>query len=387
MTIETKLEGEPTAIDDAAAWLRGRFASEASSAGDAVVQQRNGLASDWQGSAGDAFSGRAATLGQAADAVANVARAGGAALASLAGAMRTAKQALADVRHEAAGAGLVVSGTVIHEPTPVPVPSLVPLAQLDGPGRAGQQQSADLFEAYQEKVRAYRRAAEQAKQIFDDWDRALTRSISDWSMDDTKLALKISSLMVSAAGAGAKLRLSPQLARQAAEHMDLARSARRTAYEMLNGKTPFSQQAYDDLINWGRHAQNSADDLLASSRAPELPKGVKAAGHGLGILGAGYGAYYDINHGESTEQAVASNGGGLLAGTAAGALAGGAAGSVVPVGGTIVGAGVGAVVGTGVGIVTSGAIDSAFENGVDGLGDAGDAVADGVSDLGDMVGL
>ena len=127
--------------------------------------------------------------------------------------------------------------------------------------------------------------------------------------------------------------------------MDLARSARRTAYEMLNGKLPFSQQAYDDLIGWGRHAQNSADDLLASSRNPDTPKGVKALGHGVGVLGAGYGAYYDMNHGESTEQAVASNAGGLLAGTAAGAAAGAAAGSIVPVGGTLVGAGVGAIVG------------------------------------------
>ena len=98
MTVETKLEGEPTAINDAAAWLRGRFASEASSAGDTVVEQRRGLASDWQGSAGEAFGGRAATLGHAADTVANVARAGGAALATLASAMRTAKEALADVR-------------------------------------------------------------------------------------------------------------------------------------------------------------------------------------------------------------------------------------------------------------------------------------------------
>ena len=230
-----------------------------------------------------------------------------------------------------------MSGTVIHEPTPVPVPSLVPLAQLDGPGRDGQQQAAALFEAYQEKVKAYRRAADDARDIFKDWDKALTGAISDWSMDDTKLALKVGSLMVSAAGAGVKLRLSPQLARQAAEHMDLARSARRTAYEMLNGKLPFSQQAYDDLIGWGRHAQNSADDLLASSRNPDTPKRVKALGHGVGVLGAGYGAYYDMNHGESTEQAVASNAGGLLAGTAAGAAAGAAAGSIVPVGGTLVG--------------------------------------------------
>ena len=74
MTVETKLEGEPTAINDAAAWLRGRFASEASSAGDTVVEQRRGLASDWQGSAGEAFGGRR-DLGRAADTVANVARA------------------------------------------------------------------------------------------------------------------------------------------------------------------------------------------------------------------------------------------------------------------------------------------------------------------------
>jgi len=379
VSIETKIEGEPAAIRDAGRWLQGRFASEALSAGDAVAAQRRSLASDWQGSAGDAFGGRAGTLAETADSVAGVAREGGAALETVAAALERAKQDMADVRSEAAGAGLTVSGTVIEEPKPVPVPSLVPVDRLDGAGRAAQAQAVHAYSEYQEQVKAYRKAQRDARDAFDDWDRALSQGVSGWDADGAKLAVKLAGLMVTAAGGGVKLKLAPRLARQAEEAMELARAARRHGYDMLGDpKLLRSSQAYEELMRWGRHAQNAADDLLTESRNPTLPKGLKLAGHGLNVLGAGLGIYDDLQNGESAPQAVASNGGGALAGILAGTASGGAIGTAFGPGPGTVG---GAIVGTGVGIGTAIGIDEAFEHADEVADNIGDTASDMVEDL------
>ena len=85
-----------------------------------------------------------------------------------------------------------------------------------------------------------------------------------------------------------------------------------------------------------------------------MPSGLA---RGLGVLGplaAGYGVYDDIQSGESTEQAVVSQGGGLLSGMVAGGATGAAIGTMgFPVAGTIVGGVVGGVTG----LVVSNEID------------------------------
>jgi hypothetical protein len=97
----------------------------------------------------------------------------------------------------------------------------------------------------------------------------------------------------------------------------------------------------------------------------------------------------------AARRSVTSNVGGMLAGIGASAAAGAGIGAVVgsfipvPGVGTAVGVVGGVVVGTVVGAFTSGAIDSLFDNGMDDLGDVGDALASGwqeVQDLGSTIG-
>ncbi len=140
-------------------------------------------------------------------------------------------------------------------------------------------------------------------------------------------------------------------------------------YRALRNIDEMDDLARNAELNGGRVATNVSRGFLA-----------------LGVIATGYGIYDDMaNGGESAEQATTSNVGGFLAGMGAGAASGAAAGaiagSIVPGAGTAVGAVVGTVVGAGVGIVTSGAIDSMWENGVEDLGDVGEAIGDGWDEL------
>ena len=117
----------------------------------------------------------------------------------------------------------------------------------------------------------------------------------------------------------------------------------------------------------------------------ELPKGVGRALGVLGVAATGYSIYDDIQSGESPAQATVSNVAAMGASIAAGAYIGGVVGTAIPVPvvGTATGVVVGVVAGTVVGAFTSGVIDSAWENGLDSLGDAGNAVMDGLGEVAD----
>lgn len=116
----------------------------------------------------------------------------------------------------------------------------------------------------------------------------------------------------------------------------------------------------DDLMGRSGQAADEAADAKWAAKHPKLPPGLA---RGLGILGplaAGYGVYDDIQHGESTEQAVVSQGGGLLSGMLIGGGTGAAIGTAgFPVVGTLVGGVVGGVTG----LVVSNEIDEHYESG------------------------
>lgn len=75
--------------------------------------------------------------------------------------------------------------------------------------------------------------------------------------------------------------------------------------------------------------------------------------------------------------------GGTLAGIGAATLTGAAIGSAIPIPG--VGTAAGAIVGAGVGIITSGAIDHMFNEGVENIGDVGEALWEGTKGLGNTL--
>jgi hypothetical protein len=133
---------------------------------------------------------------------------------------------------------------------------------------------------------------------------------------------------------------------------------------------------YDDL---DRAGLLTAQSQAVTDDAARLVRAGKAAGWLVGGALTGVSIYQDLEAGESTTQAVVSNGGGFLASVGAGAAIGAAIGTVVPGPGNVVGVVAGAVVGGVVGIATSGAIDSIFENGWD----VGAAWDNGLQDLTD----
>ena len=390
MTLETRLEGDPGALCAVSDWLSGTMGDAADTAATSALEQRSQLASAWEGSAGDAFGQRATALAKACDAL--HARTGRVAddINMLASALRTAQTGLAEVRREAAAAGLTVTGTVVHEPTPVARPA--PLVDGTPEEAAAHAQAVQRYEHYQELVVAWNKAVRDAEEYFEDWQQALDRAASTWRDHDADLLGLASNLLVGASSAALVSKLAPVLAGEAAEQLTMARQLAEHADDMLRDGRLLAGTAdgYYDLLDRSAAADARAAQYAKAAEDPKLPRGIRAAGGALGVLTMGYGIHDDLQNGESTEQAVASNVGGTLAGigggAASGAAIGAAAGTVVPGAGNVVGAVGGAVVGTGVGIVTSGAIDSAFENGVDGVGDVLDAADDGIDELGDKAG-
>lgn len=156
------------------------------------------------------------------------------------------------------------------------------------------------------------------------------------------------------------------MAAQAAEQAALARALGSHAEDFFrqlrSGSYVGDLDHYDDLVARGRDAVASGADAADGAANPRLPKGLHAGLGALGALASGYGVYDDVQQGESTEQAVVSQGGGLLAGIAAGGLAGAAAGSIAPGAGTVVGGIVGGVVGGVTAIVVDDQIDKLYES-------------------------
>ena len=115
----------------------------------------------------------------------------------------------------------------------------------------------------------------------------------------------------------------------------------------------------EDLEKAKDEAADEAADAAAAAKHPKLPSGLA---RGLGVLGpiaAGYGVYEDMRNGESTEQALASQGGGLFAGALAGGLTGAGIGTMgMPVVGTVVGG----VVGAGTSVFVSSVIDRHYDH-------------------------
>ncbi|MCW2794234.1 MAG: hypothetical protein JWO76_3332 [Nocardioides sp.] len=396
MPLETRLDGNPGAIRAAASYLRSDLGHGADHLATATYAQRSALASSWQGQAGDAFGTRAAALGAAADQLAAQGEACATVLDTLAAALRLAQDGFETIRSEARAAGLTVSGTLVLEPTAPPSPGPAPPFDATPAEQAAHESAVADTRAYQRLVVAWNHAVHETADRRDEWRTALEDAASTWNKHDSDLAGLANDLIVGGYDAALVAKLAPILSGEAAEQLTRARQLAAHADAMVRDGHFVGGDAsrYYELLGDSKAAEARAAQYAALAKDPELPRGIKGgitgAGGVLSVLTTAWGIHNDLENGESTEQAVASNVGGtvagIAAGTASGAAIGAAVGSVVPGAGTAVGAVGGAVVGTAVGVVTSGAIDSMYENGVDSAGDVVDAVGDGVDDLGDLAG-
>ena len=389
MSRDTHLDGSPSQITAVATWLRDTLCEGATTLGDETHRLRSQAESAWISPAGDAFAGQVRTLAEATDTEAEAATTMAGAVDILAAALQGALDSMTAARTTGAGGGLTVTGTVIHDPRPRP-PDVPALPADASPGeRATYDQGMAAIDSYDRQVEAWNQANETADGAESAWEQAVADIAATWEDQHGSMVSFLSSLFTGGAGVAANLRISRWYSdsanvfrQQAGVWQDIKSSYLRDGRFVGIDPDDFYRAArnVDDLE---RAAAQAADDArFGGSRvATNVGRGLVA----LGVLATGYGIYDDMQHGESGWQAAASNGGGFLAGMGAGAATGALVGSIVPGPGTAIGAVAGTIIGAGVSIVTSGAIDSMFENGVDGLSDVGSAIGDGVGELGDTV--
>ncbi|ANH38356.1 hypothetical protein I601_1926 [Nocardioides dokdonensis FR1436] len=386
MSIDTEIPGSPDSIEATAEWLAGSLGAALGAGVGHVASARTAASGDWAGAAAGGFVARMGVAVEKIDLVQEGTDSVARELAAYAGSLRRLQERMSDIRAAGAAAGLVVSGFVIEPPGAGPThPGRPPAGRVSPTLVDAHAASLDAWADHRAKVAAYEIAAAEAAVVRGDLARSTRRLEDEYrGLDGPAWALTAIDI-AGGFGAGAlsnkasSLRVASRaLSDQAGEYLALIEA----------DNTGFTNHDLDYWEGRGREAAEQArkaDDLDRAARAGQLKLGGALAVVGIGL---------DVAAGESTVQAVASNGGGFAASVAAGVGTGALVGSFVPVPG--VGTAVGAVVGAGVGIVASGAIDSLFEEGPDvanalsdgweSLTDTGGAVGDGVGALVDGVG-
>lgn len=418
MSIHTEIIGSPGGIEGAATWLRDSLEPKLTAAADAGNGSRRQAETGWSSVAGEEFADTARRIRDTSDDLAGAAKKMAGDLDDFAGKLRRSQNQMGDVRSTARGKGLTVAGFVVQDPGPGPAR---PPSTFEGTPEqvADHDRRVTTYNAHQDLLDAYHDAETEAARI-DRFYATACRELQDDYLPGTHAAWIVTLGDIvgdSAAGIiGATISLErSRLLQSASELVDEASRAvddlQAHPERYLKRKWFFFQTLDEARLEADRLAIHGklveAEDLLrhadelADSRALRY---LGRAGKILGPLGFGLGVYNDWQEGETTEQIVVSQGVSTAVGAAAGfgasvgtaALIGAAAGSVVPGVGTAVGAVVGTVVGAGIAIFADGAIDSLFENGpdvgkawdegVDALADTGEAIADGVSSVGETIG-
>lgn len=385
MSIETEIEGDPSAVRAASRWLSDTLGDRIDGGAAGVRKAEGAAAADWTSEAGMAFGTKMSAYEAEAKKVSGQVSKGATAMTTYASALATAQSAMGRIRETARGAGLTVTGTVIHNPgsypgAPGPLPDGASDADLTAHARltAAHEKGAALATAYEAAMTDYTTHVALLNEAIEAFWDAVTFTVADEG--------SIFPGFVAAGASGVASLGAKELLRNAKTWTD---ELERVGARNLADPHGFTAN-FDDYL---RHDKTLLDARARSARLAGLTRLSKIGGPLLTIAGIGV----DLANGEPVDQAVGSNVGGAVAGTAAGvvtttaisagasALAaagvGAAAGSAVPVVGTIVGA----LVGAGVGYVVSGALDEHWDEIKDGLGDAVDAGEDIVKGGADIV--
>ena len=418
MSIETEIKGSPGSVEGAATWLRSSLEPQLTAAADAANDSRRNAEMSWSSTAGEEFVDMARRARDKVDELAAAAKKMAGDLDDFAEKLRRSQDQMGDVRSTARGKGLTVAGFVVEHPGAGPSR---PPAYVEGTPEEVEDHDRRVaaYNAHQELLQAYYDAESEAARI-DRYYATACRELQNDYLPGTHAAwiLTLGDIVGETAAAAIGATVALNRSRLLASAQDLVEDATRAIEDLqahperyMKRKWFFFQTLDEARLEADRLAiqgkLDEAQDLLrqadelADSRALRY---LGRAGKVLGPLGIGLGVYNDWQEGETTTQIAVSQGVSAGVGAAAGfgasvgtaALVGAAAGSVVPGVGTAVGAVVGTVVGAGIAIFADGAIDSLFENGpdvgeawdegVEALTDTGDAIADGVSSVGDTIG-
>lgn len=418
MSIETEIKGSPSGVEGAATWLRSSLEPKLTAAADAANSSRRTAEMSWDSVAGEEFVDMAKRARDKVDDLAGAAKKMADDLDDFAEKLKRSQEQMGDVRTKARGDGLTVSGFVVEDPGAGPAR---PPSYFEGTPEEVEDHNRRVaaYNAHQDLVRAYNEADTEAARI-DRYYATACRELQNAYLPGTHAAwiLTLGDIVGDTAAAAIGVNIALNRSRLLDSAQDLVEEATRAIEDLqahperyMKRKWFFFQTLDEARLEADRLAiQGKLDeaqdilrqaDELADSRALRY---LGRAGKVLGPLGIGLGVYNDWQEGETTTQIAVSQGVSAGLGAAAGfgasvgtaALIGAAAGSVVPGVGTAVGAVVGTVIGAGVAIFADGAIDSLFENGpdvgkawdegVDALADTGEAIADGVSSVGETIG-
>lgn len=418
MSVETEIKGSPGSVEGAATWLRSSLEPRLTAAADAANDSRRNAEMSWSSTAGEEFVDMARRARDKVDELAAAAKKMAGDLDDFAEKLRRSQDQMGDVRSTARGKGLTVAGFVVEHPGDGPSR---PPSSFEGTPEevADHDRRVAAYNAHQELLQAYYDAESEAARI-DRYYATACRELQDDYLPGTHAAwiLTLGDIVGETAAAAIGATLAVNRSRLLASAQDLVEDATRAIEDLQAHPERYMKRRWfffqtldearleaDRLAIQGKldEAQDllrQADELADSRALRHLGR----AGKVLGPLGIGLGVYNDWQEGETTTQIAVSQGVSAGVGAAAGfgasvgtaALVGAAAGSVVPGVGTAVGAVVGTVVGAGIAIFADGAIDSIFENGpdvgqawdegVEALTDTGDAIADGVSNVGETIG-
>lgn len=370
MAIDTKIAGEPESVRGAADWLRSSFATVVSDGATQIYNSRNSADAGWQGPGGEAFRTKMTTGAQKTDDLSAAATGAAEDFDTYAAELQRAQDDMRTVRQNAVTAGLTVNGDIIEDPGPGPAaPGDAPTGDAATPEAVAAHSAAvTASRAHTAKLAAYNSAKTDA-----DAARHIARLGADtlknvWTDITQKWFLVVGDLASGAAGTLAA-KHSTVLGKQAQFLADESARFLESARTAPSGTS--ASQIYRDF-DIGRAAAYQADDVAVAAKnvdANAAKWGFRAGG-ALAVAGVAY----DIANGKPAAQAIVSGGVGFGASVAAGA----AIGTMIPV--PVVGTAVGAIGGAVVGVFASGAVDSLWQNGI---GDVGGAIEDGMQAVGD----
>lgn len=410
MSVDTEIEGKPAQVESAADWVRDKLAKKLDDAVDKLNDSRRNADGSWNSDAGDEFVDMMSRARDKTEKLHDAAKSMADDLDDFAEKLRRCQNQMEDVRADARGAKLVVSGFKVEDPGSPPA---TPPASFSGtPEQVAQyEKDVEVYNDHLGKVIAYSNAKSEAARIDRQYAAACESLKHEYSLNQHAAWILSGADILGATAAGAiGVNVALKSSKLHTSAQSLVNEVKRAIDDLQAHPERYMKRKWlffetldetklraDQLVLEGKLSQ--AEKLLDDASkldGGKIPKFLGRAGKVLGPLGIGLGIYNDYKEGETGTQNLVSQGGGFLAGAGTGMAIGAAVGSVVPIAGTAVGAVVGTVIGAGVAIVADGAIDSLFENGPDvgkaldegwkSIEDTGHAIGDAVSSAKDTVG-
>ncbi len=373
--IETKVEGDPTAVRGAGTFLRQTLKTAAGDAGDDCVAARRLASSRWEGGASEAYGEFAGKLVQAADEQEKHAGKAARAFDDYAGRLERFQRRMVARRTRASEGDLVLSGTRITPPqTAVPPPDL-PAGSTEAEGQAWDRDNAD-FEKQKAKVELYNELNDEVTRDWETFQDYIDTELKTFSstIDEPSLAsaLKDALEKIPAAGVAFVFEFHTRHLRQYAkesrvESRRLARLAEETRAARRSGNPARRAPAKVSDLPEMRRGARAAD--AAAEGAERMARRIPLLGTAISVATVTEG----IASGDSPGRVISSE----VVGTAA-AVVGGAV--LVTAGAPVLVVAGGAVV---IGVGASMLAEHAWDNWVP--DSAKEAIDDGLEDFGEGV--